>query len=69
MVMNGLELSQRANSMKSSGAISRVSCLYETDVSRAISVIIVIIRFLNGNQPSGSLRGGESLASKGVSIP
>jgi hypothetical protein len=33
----------RLNSMKSSRAISRAMCLYETDVSRTISVIIIII--------------------------
>jgi len=36
-----LELSRRLNSIKPSRAISRVSCLYRTDVSRTISVIII----------------------------
>jgi hypothetical protein len=35
-----LELSRRLNSMKSSRGISGVRFLYETDVSRAISVLI-----------------------------
>jgi hypothetical protein len=30
--------------MKSSRAISSVRCLYETDLSKSISVIIIIIR-------------------------
>jgi len=34
------------NSMKSSRAITCFRCLYETDVSRTISVIIIIIRDL-----------------------
>jgi len=38
----GLELSLRLNSMESSRSISRVTCLYGTNVSRTISVIIII---------------------------
>jgi len=37
-----LKLSRRLNSMTRSRAIIRVTCLYETDVSRTISVIIII---------------------------
>jgi hypothetical protein len=39
-----LELLQHLNSMKSSQAISHVRCLYETDVSRTISVVIIVVR-------------------------
>jgi hypothetical protein len=39
--MYDLKFSRRPNLMKSSRAISRVKCLYETDVSRAISVLII----------------------------
>jgi hypothetical protein len=39
--MYDLKLSRRLYSMKTSQAISRVRCLYETDVSRAISVLII----------------------------
>jgi hypothetical protein len=36
-----LELSRRLNSIKFSRAISHVRCLYETDVTRTILVIII----------------------------
>jgi hypothetical protein len=36
-----LQLSRRLNSMKFSRAISCVKCLYETDISRAISVLLI----------------------------
>jgi len=51
-----LKLSRRLNSMKSSRVISPVRCLYETDVSRTISVLIIRdlirdIRFLLNTKP------------------
>jgi len=51
-----LPLSRRLNSMKSSRAISRVRSLYETDVSRTISVIIIRLPTFRG--PSRSLSSG-----------
>jgi hypothetical protein len=66
--MKGETKETYVNSMKSSRTISRFRCLYETDVSRVISVLVIrdlISDYENRDDPRnvGSIQTSEAAGS------